>query len=104
MKKKHSRFSRRHLERFINELCSLAKDLCPEAEIEVRIPGYEESDAKIRVVVPDDTWDVVDEALSQRAYEIDVEEGYDIGVSVIERSHIERMVGKAGDEQPIATV
>jgi hypothetical protein len=100
MNKKHSRFSRRRLERLVNELCSLAKDLCPEAEVEVHIPGYEETDAKIRIIVPDDKWDVVDEALSRRAYEIDVEEGYDIGVSVVEHSHIERIQSKQWVSEP----
>ena len=47
-------YSRRRLKRFVAETVSLAKDLCPEAEIRVKIPGYEELDAFIGVIVPDE--------------------------------------------------
>ncbi len=76
-----ARFSRRRLERLIGELCSLAKDLCPEAVVEIE-PGVEELDAWIEVMVPDEKEEEVHDALIQRAHEVFMEEGYDIGVHV----------------------
>lgn len=85
-----ARFSKRRLERLIGELTSLAKDLAPDAEIlAVRIPGYEELDAWIRIVVPDEKEELVSETLSQRSHEIFMEQGYDIGLGITERSHHE---------------
>ncbi|MDT7973298.1 MAG: hypothetical protein RRB24_10770, partial [Armatimonadota bacterium] len=61
-----ARFSRRRLERLIGELISYAKDLCPEAEIiKVQVPGYEEEDARIEIVVPDEKDDEVHDAISR---------------------------------------
>lgn len=80
-----AQFSRRRLERLIGELCSLAKDLCPEAAVEVE-PGVDELDAWIEVIVPDEKEEEVHDALIQRAHELFMEEGYDIGVHVTERS------------------
>jgi len=85
-----ARFSKRRLERLISELTSLAKDLAPDAEIlDVRIPGYEELDAWIKIVVPDEKEELVSETLSQRSHEIFMEQGYDIGLGITERSHHE---------------
>jgi hypothetical protein len=82
-----ARFSRRRLERLIGELISYAKDLCPEAEIiKVQVPGYEEEDARIEIVVPD--------AISRREFEIFMNEGYDIAVRVLSRSDYESLKAK----------
>jgi len=90
-----ARFSRRRLERLIGELTSLAKDLAPDAEIVgVQIPGYEELDAWIKIVVPDEKEELVTETLSQRSLEIFMEEGYDIGLGITERSHHEAVQEK----------
>ena len=80
-----AQFSRRRVERRIGELCSLAKDLCPEAAVEVD-PGVDELEAWSEVSVPDEQEEAVHDALIQRAHEIFMEEGYDIGVHVTERS------------------
>ncbi len=80
------RYSKRRLERFVWELASLAKDLCPEAEIKVRIPGYEELDAWIEVIVPDEMVEEVSDRLYARASQIFDEENYWIGIHVVERS------------------
>lgn len=88
-----ARFSKRRLERLTGELCSLVKDRCPEAEIEVQ-PGLEELDAWIEVIVPDDKEEEVHGALIERAHEIFMDEGYDIGVHVTERSEHEKFLAK----------
>lgn len=80
------RYSKRRLERFVWELASLVKDLCPEAEIKVRIPGYEELDAWIEVIVPDEMVEEVSDRLYARASQIFDEENYWIGIHVVERS------------------
>jgi len=74
------------LERFVAETVSLAKDLCPEAEIRVKIPGYEELDAFIGVIVPDEMVGEVDDRLHERTSQIFDGENYLIGVHVVERS------------------
>ena len=80
------RYSRRRLERFVTEIVSLAKDLCPEAEIWIKIPGYEELDAFVEVVVPDEMVEEVSDRLHERTSQIFDEENYLIGVHVVERS------------------
>jgi len=80
------RYSRRRLERFVAEIVSLAKDLCPEAEIRVKIPGYEELDAWVEVVVADEMVEEVSDRLHERTSQIFDEENYWIGVHVVERS------------------
>lgn len=81
-----ARFSRRRLEGLIGELISLTKDLCPDAEIEVRIPGYEEQDALLDIIVPDEKEEEVHEALSQKAHDIFMDTDYHIGYWITERS------------------
>jgi hypothetical protein len=80
------RYSWRRLERFVAEVVLLAKDLCPEAEIRVKIPGYEELDAWVEVVVPDEMVEEVSDRLHERTSQIFDEENYWIGVHVVERS------------------
>ena len=64
----------------------MAKDLCPEAEIRIKIPGYEELDAFIEVVVPDEMVEEVDDRLHELTARIFDEENYWVGVYVVERS------------------
>jgi len=97
MMKRHPkvRFSKRRLRQLIDELVGVAKSLCPEAEVvEVKIPGYEELDAMVEIVVPDEKEEEVHEAILHREYEIFMNEGYDIGVHVISRSDYEHLKAK----------
>jgi hypothetical protein len=88
-------FPKRRLKQRVRELTALAKELAPDAEVtEVLIPGYEELDAWIDIVVPDDKEEMVYEALSQRRYEIFTDEGYDIGLGITERSQYEAVQAK----------
>jgi hypothetical protein len=86
MRKRQRNFSERRLEQHVLALCSLAKDLCPDAEIEIHVPGFGGLDAWLDVVVDDDKVLEVHDALSQRAFEIYMDEGYDIGMNVVEQS------------------
>jgi hypothetical protein len=86
MSKRQRNFSNRRLEQHVLALCVLAKDLCPDAEIEIHVPGFGGLDAWLDIVVDDDKVLEVHEALSQRAFEIYMEEGYDIGMNVVEQS------------------
>ena len=85
MSRRNGRFSKRRLQQYISELTSIAKNLAPDIEItEVLIPGYEDLDAWIDIVVPDDKEEIVSETLSQRRYEIFTEDGYDSVNSTID--------------------
>lgn len=55
----------------------------------------EDLDAWIGIVVPDEKEEIVSETLSQRRYEIFTEEGYDIGLGIIERSQYEAVHSKS---------
>lgn len=48
----------------------------------------------VEIVVPDSDEEAVHETLSHRAYEIFMDEGYDIGVSVLSRSDYESLKAK----------
>ncbi len=87
MKRQNGRHSKRRLRQHIDELASLTKNLAPDAEIiDILIPGYEELDAWIDIVVPDAKEEKVSEALSQRRYEIFSEDDLFIGLGITERS------------------
>ena len=95
MKRQNGRHSKRRLQQHINELTSLAKNLAPDAEIiDILIPGYEELDAWIDIVVPDEKEEEVSEALSQRRYEIFTEDDYSIGLGITARSQYEAVQAK----------
>lgn len=86
MNKRYKNFSKRRLEKHVLTLSLLAKNICPDAEIDIHVPGFGGLDAWLDVVVNDDKVLKVDEALSQCAFEIYMEEGYDIGMNVVEWS------------------
>lgn len=97
MRKRHpnARFSKRRLKQLINELIARAKELPPEAEVlEIKIPGYEELDAMVDIIVPDEKYEKVHESILHREYEIFMDEGYDIAVRVLSRSDYEWITAK----------
>ncbi|MBM3236675.1 hypothetical protein FJZ31_10320 [Candidatus Poribacteria bacterium] len=81
------------VEKFIAELVSLAKDISPEAEIEISSVSIEGEDATIQVVTPDGKADEVHEALLHRRYDIFMDEGYDIIVMVYDREELAARMG-----------
>jgi len=88
-------FAKRRLKRYVNELTSLAKNLSADVKVvNVLIPGYEELDAWIDIVVPDEKEEEISDALSQRRSEISFQNGFTIGLGVMERSHYETVHAK----------
>lgn len=99
MRRQNGYHSKRRLQQHIAELTSLTKNLAPEAEIlDVFIPGYEELDAWIDIVVPDAKEEKVSEALSQRRYEIFSTDDFFIGLGITERSQYE---ARRTQEKPV---
>ncbi len=95
MKRHNGQHSKRRLQKYIEELTSLAKNMSPEIEIlETRIPGYEELDAWIDIIVPDENEEEISEILSERRSEISYKSGYHIGLGITERSHYEAVHAK----------
>ena len=73
------------LHRFIVKIISTAKDIYPEAEVSFTTESIEGEDATVKIIVPEAVFDEVDEAVSEKRYEIFLEEGYDICLSVVEK-------------------
>lgn len=95
MKRQEGRIVKHRLKEYVNELTALAKSLSPEVEIgEVLIPGYEELDAWIDIIVPDDREEEISETLSERRSAISYNSGYHIGLGITERSHYEAIHAK----------
>jgi thiazole synthase ThiGH ThiG subunit len=85
------------VENFIIELVSMAKDLCPEAEIRISTTSIEGEDAKIKVIVPPESFDKVEEPITLRAYEILLDEGYQILVHVYDRDELAQRMASFGN-------
>lgn len=83
------------VEKFIAELVSLAKDISPDAEIEISRASIEEEDATIQVLVPPDKAGEVNEALHERSYDIFMDEGYGIIVIVYDRQELAARMGSS---------
>ncbi len=75
-------------EKYINELVSLAKELCPNAEITISTTPWEQEDGRVKVIVPSEKFDEVDEALLRRSNQILLEEGHDILTIVYDREEL----------------
>jgi thiazole synthase ThiGH ThiG subunit len=84
------------VEKFITELVSMAKELSPEAEITISTTSIEGEDAKIKVIVPSERFDKVEDALTLRAYEILLDEGYQILVHVYDRDELALRMASVG--------
>jgi len=89
MRKAKTKKHRSLLERRITELVSLAKELCPEAEVTVRPPFEADEDAVIEVRVPPEKYELVDEALLKRETQILYEDGLFIVTLVYEKKPTE---------------
>ena len=90
----YSWFAKRRVKRLTGEFTSLAKNLAPDAEIlDIMIPGYEELDAWIDIVVPDEREEEISDALSQLR-ETFFDKGVHIGLGITERSHYEAVQAK----------
>ena len=78
------------LEKYVTEISLLAKELCPEAVVEVLFTRYEDEDAHIVVFVPagvsEMDMDTLGEALTNRSVEILLDTGLLILAGVYEAS------------------
>lgn len=68
------------LDKYIAEVSSFVKELCPDAKIEVSLDTYEKEDADLTVYVPEEKSDEIHEAVVGLTTDILVEEGYHIVV------------------------
>jgi len=83
--------SKRRLQKYIDELIAVAKNLTPEVETVTQIPGDDGQHAWLEIYVPDELVDQVDDLISERVYDMFVTEGYDIGAIVYEKSQLQPM-------------
>ena len=72
------------IDKFIVEIVSLAKEICPEAEIWISNNSLEGEDSIVKITVPEVKFDEVDEAVGAKSYDILLQEGYDIVPIVLE--------------------
>lgn len=86
------------LDKYVTELCLLAKEQCPEAGVEVLFTRYEDEDAHVVVFLPEDAndadMDKVQEALTRRSVEILLDAGLLILAGVYETSQRHPKAGK----------
>jgi hypothetical protein len=83
---KPKRISKKQLQKYIDELIALAKTVTPDVEAVIEIPGAEELHAWLRIYVPDELEEQIGDLIIQRAHDIFIETGYDIGAIVYEKS------------------
>jgi hypothetical protein len=78
------------LDKDVTEISLLAKELCPEADVDIVFTRYEDEDAHIFVFLPEGTSetavDKLGEALTQRSVEILLDTGLLILTGVYEAS------------------
>lgn len=98
MKSKRS-FSKKQLQEYLNELIALAKTVTSEVETVVQIPGLEEQHAWLEIHVPDEFFDQIDELVIQRAHDIFIETGYDIGAIVHEKPQAQELAAETTLQQ-----
>lgn len=88
-KQKVHAISKRRLVDHLNDLVAIAKSITSDVKPIVVIPGVEGQHAWINIFVPDDLADQIDELVAQRAHDIFMTTGYDIGIMVYEKSQVQ---------------
>lgn len=86
--KASKKISQKQLQKYIDELIALAKAATPDVETHFHTPGYEGQHAWLEIYVPDELEEQIDELVSQRAHDIFIDTGYDIGALVYEKSQL----------------
>jgi hypothetical protein len=89
--------SKRRLQKYLDDLIALAKNLTPEVETVIQIPGDDGQHAWLEIYVPDELVDQADALISERVYDMFVIEGYDIGAIVYEKSQLQPMAATANE-------
>lgn len=85
MKPKKS-ISKKRLQQHIDELVAIAKSVTSEVKVDIQIPGYENQHAWVEICVPEEMEEHLYDQISQRAHDIFIDTGYDIGALVYEKS------------------
>jgi len=80
--------SKRRLVQYLNELIALAKTVTIDVEAEAHVPGFENQHAWLEIYAPDELVDQIGDLVSERAHNIFIEQGYDIGAIVFEKSEL----------------
>ena len=83
--------SKTRLQKYLDELIALAKTVTADVEAVIEIPGAEGQHAWLKLYVPDELEEEVDELIGQRAHDIFIETGYDIAVLVYEKSQAQEL-------------
>ena len=83
------RISKKQLQQHLNELIALAKTVTPDVQAEIEIPGVEGQHAWLRLYVPDELEEQIDDLISERVYEIFIDTGCDIAALVYEKSQLQ---------------
>ncbi|MGH7493823.1 MAG: hypothetical protein ACREOO_15705 [bacterium] len=78
--------SKKKLVEYLDELITLAKTLTTDVELIAHVPGFDEQHAWLEIYVPDKLEDQIDNLVIERASDIFIETGYDIGVMVLEKT------------------
>lgn len=87
--------SKKRLQKHLDELIALAKTATPNVEAVIEIPGAEGQHAWLKIYVPDELEEQVDELISQRAHDIFIDTGYDIAALVYEKSPTQELTATA---------
>jgi hypothetical protein len=83
-------FSKRQLQKYLDELIAIARNLTPDVETVVQIPGVEDQHAWLEIYVPDELEEQISDLVSERVLDIFMETGYDIGAIVYEKSQLQQ--------------
>jgi hypothetical protein len=87
--------SKRQLQKYLNELIALAKSVTPDVDAETLIPGDEGQHAWLKLYVPDEFEEQIDDLLVERTYDIFIETGYDIAAIAYEKSLLKHVTAGA---------
>jgi len=93
MKNKLS-ISKRQLQNYLNQLIALAKTVTPNIETTVHIPGNDGQHAWIEIYAPEELVDQIEDLVCERADDILIKTGCDIGVIVFEKSELQALTSE----------
>ncbi len=86
--------SQRQLQKHLAELIALAKTVTPDVHADIQIPGDEGQHAWLRLYVPDELEEQIDDLISERIYNLFIDTGYDIAALVYEKSDLQNAGAK----------
>jgi len=89
--------SKRQLQKYLNELIALAKTITSDLETAIHIPGDEGQHAWLEIYAPDELVDKIGDLVSERAHNIFIDAGYDIGTIVFEKSELLQAAAEADE-------